>query len=50
MMRPDRFVVWLADELLDRIPAYEQGRWYLNGEWGCRLRLYRYWWAPDEPC
>jgi hypothetical protein len=37
--------IWLLDELLDRIPCYEDGRWYWYGDWGwgCRLRLYRFW-------
>lgn len=47
-MRPDRCLVWLADELLDRIPAYEDGHWYRAGQWGCRLRLHRYWWREEQ--
>jgi hypothetical protein len=38
-----RTVVRLLDEALDRVPAYEGGRWYRYGDWGCRLRLSRYW-------
>jgi hypothetical protein len=36
-------LVWLLDELLDNIPRYEHGRWYRYGQWGCTLRLDRYW-------
>ena len=35
--------VWLLDELLDRVPAYWGGSWHRYGDWGCRLRLSRYW-------
>lgn len=33
-------VVWLLDEMLDNIPSVEIHR---HGEWGCALKLYRYW-------
>jgi len=36
-------VVWLLDEVLDRIPRYEDHRWYRYGHWGCTLGLRRYW-------
>lgn len=36
-------VVWLLDEALDRLPAYEDGRWRWYGDWGCRLGLWKYW-------
>ena len=42
-MKVLRRLVWLLDEVLDRIPAYEDGRWYRYGGWGCRLRLHRFW-------
>jgi hypothetical protein len=42
-----RTLVWLLDEVLDRIPRYEQGRWYLHGDWGCQFQLARYW--ASEP-
>lgn len=29
--------------VLDRIPAYEDGRWYRHGAWGCRLGLSKPW-------
>ncbi len=35
--------VWLLDEALDRIPAYEDGRWYRYGDWGCQLGLWKIW-------
>lgn len=37
------WLIWLADEALDRLPAYESGRWYRYGQWGCRLGLRRLW-------
>jgi hypothetical protein len=43
-----RKLFWLADVLLDRVPDYEDGRWYWNGQWGCRLHLHRYWWPEEE--
>lgn len=43
-----RNLVWLLDEALDRIPAYEDGRWYRYGDWGCRYQLARFWYRPDE--
>ena len=40
-------VLWLLDEILDRIPGYEAGHWYKYGCWGCRLTYrfptLRYW-------
>jgi hypothetical protein len=44
-----RWLAWALDELLDRIPSYEDGRWYRYGDWGCRLRLDRIW-ACDVDC
>lgn len=44
-------VLWLLDEALDRIPAYDTGRWYRYGDWGCRL-TYRFpalkYWEWDD--
>ena len=37
-----RLALWL-DELLDAIPGYWDGRWHRHGQWGCTLRLSRYW-------
>jgi len=31
------------DGLLDKIPSYEDGQWYRNGQWGCRIGLYKIW-------
>jgi hypothetical protein len=36
-------IVWLLDEALDQLPAYQDGKWYRYGQWGCRLQLARYW-------
>lgn len=40
-------VVWLADEALDRVPAYadwgDGRRWHARSLWGCALRLHRIW-------
>jgi hypothetical protein len=44
-----RSAVWLLDVILDGIPACEDGRWYRYGEWGCRLRLHRFWWPDADP-
>jgi hypothetical protein len=30
-------LLWLLDEALDHVPRREDGRWYLFGDWGCRL-------------
>jgi hypothetical protein len=46
--RAARELFWLADELLDRVPAYEDGRWYRRGDWGCRLGLHRWWWPETD--
>lgn len=44
-MKPIRwFIVWSLENLchlLDRIPTYEDGRWYRYGDWGCLLGLSR---------
>jgi len=44
-------MLWLLDVALDRIPAYEDGRWYGYGDWGCRLAC-RFsalrWWRKYE--
>lgn len=40
---PLRWLAWLLDEGLDRIPTYEERRWFRHGGWGCRLRLHRFW-------
>lgn len=29
--------------VLDAIPAYEEGRWWRYGDWGCRMRISRIW-------
>lgn len=47
-MRLMRLAVWILDESLDLIPAYEQGRWYRYGQWGCRLHLWKFWWPLDD--
>lgn len=47
-MKVMRWAVWLLDESLDAMPAYERGRWYRYGQWGCRLRLARFWWREDR--
>jgi len=36
-------LVRLLDEVLDRIPRREDGRWHLYGDWGCQLGLSQYW-------
>jgi hypothetical protein len=46
-MKVLRWFVWLLDEALDRIPAYEGGHWFSHGQWGCHLRLARFW-CPTE--
>jgi hypothetical protein len=38
-------IAWLLDEALDRVPKYEDGRWYRFGLWGCGTWLNRYWTA-----
>jgi hypothetical protein len=38
-----RWLICLLDEALDQIPAYEDGRWFRHGQWGCQLRLSRFW-------
>lgn len=43
-----RWPIWLADELLDRVPTYEDGRWFRRGGWGCRMRLHRWWVDKSE--
>lgn len=35
--------MWLLDELLDRIPSHDEDGWHRYGDWGCRLRLFRWW-------
>jgi hypothetical protein len=47
MMAMVRWLAWAADEILDRVPRYEDGSWYWCGMWGCQLGLYRIW--DDEP-
>lgn len=47
-VRALRWLAWLADEALDRVPAYEDGTWYRHGCWGCRLGLSRWWDDPQE--
>lgn len=32
-------LLWLLDEILDRVPKYEDGRWFWPGYWGCDLAL-----------
>ena len=48
-MRFVRWIVWLLDECLDRIPAvgFRPFHFYRYGQLGCRLRLSRCW-AQDE--
>jgi hypothetical protein len=48
-MRALRWLAWLADEILDRVPAVEDGRVYWYGGWGCRLRMSRFWDEGDKP-
>lgn len=48
-MKLARWAVWLLDEALDSVPLYEDGRWYRYGQWGCRLRLWRFWWKEADP-
>lgn len=38
--------LWLVDEALDQIPAYDEGRWYRYGHWGCRWRRLQRAWVP----
>jgi hypothetical protein len=40
---PLRYAAWVADEVLDRVPAREDGRWHRYGGWGCRMGLSRLW-------
>jgi hypothetical protein len=47
VLRALRWLAWLADEALDRVPAIEGGHWYWYGGWGCRLRMHRLW-APED--
>lgn len=35
--------LWLLDEVLDRVPRYEDGKWHRYGDWGCQMRLHRFW-------
>jgi hypothetical protein len=42
-MRRPAELVWLLDEMLDRIPAWQDGRLYLCGQWGCQWGLSRIW-------
>jgi len=45
-----RWLAWLLDEALDQVPRREDGRWFRYGQWGCQLRLWRFWWQPgDQP-
>lgn len=43
-----RAVTRLLDEALDRVPRRDQGRWYRYGDWGCQLRLSRFWAGDDQ--
>jgi hypothetical protein len=45
---PMRWIMWLLDEALDRIPTYEDGHWFRKGGWGCRLGLHRWWWVDED--
>lgn len=47
-MKFARWAVWLLDESLDAVPTYENGRWWWHGQWGCRMRLARFWWREDR--
>lgn len=47
VMRVLGTLAWAVDELLDRIPRREDGRWYRYGDWGCQLGLGRFY-ARDE--
>lgn len=38
-----RTIAWLADEVLDRIPRREEGRWYRYGYWGCQSGISDHW-------
>lgn len=41
---PVRWVLEQLDTALDAIPAYEDGRWYRYGDWGCRIgNRFRQW-------
>lgn len=42
-MRRRAELAWLLDEMLDRIPAWQDGHLYLQGQWGCQLGLSRIW-------
>lgn len=44
-----RWLAWLADEALDRVPAWEDGTWYWYGGWGCRMRLWKLWDEGERP-
>lgn len=48
--RPLRWLVWLFDEALDRIPAVSltERHFYFAGGWGCRLGLSRFWARRDQ--
>jgi hypothetical protein len=35
--------VWLLDELLDHLPAWNRHSGWHDAQWGCTLRLHRYW-------
>lgn len=42
MLLVKRFIVWAIealDTLLDKVPTYEDGKFYRYGFWGCRLQL-----------
>lgn len=47
-MRALRWLAWLADEALDRVPAWEDGTFYPCGHWGCRWGLGRLWAGKDS--
>lgn len=49
-MRIVRWIAWLLDEALDRIPAVQLRPWhiYRYGSWGCQLRLHRVWYRRLE--
>jgi hypothetical protein len=44
-----RKLAWLLDEALDHLPRIEGGKWHWFGDWGCQLRLSRFWLDPANP-
>lgn len=47
-MKVVRTIIEWVDGVLDRIPSYEDGRWYRGGCWGCRMQMWRLWDHEEE--